>query len=294
MQLFDLPTLLKGPDHQFEILKILLDKGALAILIALLGAAISILIERYKSALTRQVELSKITMPMITSMLDATEELFAANCAFIRDGAAEFSEFEAWVKSMLATRLFFKEPVALADLPHGANCRMETVSMGGSAVTIEDFLLHCSPSRRIEKLIQTRAFWNDDAVTGEEGSLVRQIYLAHMHGNTNSFFATTYFSAARIYANNRSAVHSANLRAQNRFRLLAMKNLYPINRAQKKALDAIIEVQSLTQDLLLDFPKGDAGREVGLIPKTTPTTYDQVVGCHGALITQLKRFLRAQ
>ena len=135
MQLSDVTALLQTQEHQFEILKIVVDKGALALLIAMLGAVISLLIERYKSTLTREVELSKITTPMITAMLEANDELFAANCTFIRDCAAEFAEFEAWTRSLLSTRLTIAEWLPIANIPSGADCRSTSVSSHDRSLT---------------------------------------------------------------------------------------------------------------------------------------------------------------
>ena len=53
----------------FELLKILLDKGALALVVVIVGFVISILLERYKSVLARQHEVMKITAPMTTKMI---------------------------------------------------------------------------------------------------------------------------------------------------------------------------------------------------------------------------------
>jgi hypothetical protein len=52
------------------------------------------------------------------------------------------------------------------------------------------------------------------------------------------------------------------------------------------------------QECLDNFPIADIDRNIALsvprIVRSAPTTYDFVVQCHAALITQLKLFLRAQ
>ena len=136
-------------------------------------------------------------------------------------------------------------------------------------------------------------------MTGTSDSVILHLYLAHMSRRPEELFGTLYWAVARLYADTERPYterphHMANLRAQNKFRLLAMKNLYPTNRAQRKAMNAIIKLQSMVQSSLLDFPNCDVGRAIGLMPRETPTTYDQVLGCHGALISQLRNFLRGQ
>jgi len=285
---------MQEPDNQFEVLKIVLDKGAFALLIALFGAVISLLIERYKSILTRQIELNKITTPMIISMLEANEELFTANCVFIRDSAAEFADFKAWTEAMLAHCFTLPPGFLHIDIPHGPDCRKSVVSVNGNPLTIEAFLVRYSPSQRITSLIKSEPFWANEVVTGEESSLVEILYSASMANNPESFCGAADCTAARIYAGSRGASLKANLCALNKFRLLAMKNLDPTNRAQRRAMKAIIKTLATLQDTLLDFPISDVGVSVGFAPKETPTTYNVVLNCHAALISQLKNFLRAQ
>ncbi|MBH5396406.1 hypothetical protein HZZ13_01060 [Bradyrhizobium sp. CNPSo 4010] len=70
--------------QKFDLLKMAFEKLLLAGVLGMAGAIFGVLMERYKSALKKQEELSKIMIPEIKSMLEDAEGLFNAGVGAIR------------------------------------------------------------------------------------------------------------------------------------------------------------------------------------------------------------------
>ncbi|WP_027574659.1 hypothetical protein [Bradyrhizobium sp. WSM1743] len=70
--------------QKFDLLKMAFEKLLLTGILGMAGAIFGVLMERYKSALKKQEELSKIMIPEIKSMLEDEEGLFNAGVGAIR------------------------------------------------------------------------------------------------------------------------------------------------------------------------------------------------------------------
>src|SRR5260221_14587599 len=92
--------LLNLDERQFDVFKILLEKGLLAAIVGIAGAIFAILMERYKSTLKKQEELSKVVIPQINDVLAKSEALYQHGRKTLLKLAEQFTSFISWADAL--------------------------------------------------------------------------------------------------------------------------------------------------------------------------------------------------
>jgi hypothetical protein len=129
-----------GDEKYFEILKVVSDKGLFALIIALSGGFISILLERYKSILKRQEEVSKLISPGIVELMTQSEVLFQTGnnvLDLLDDCLVRFLE---WVDALYESRPEYTTKI-MPCFPKGPEFLERSVTcVDGGNVTIRELL----------------------------------------------------------------------------------------------------------------------------------------------------------
>lgn len=85
-------------DDQFKIISILLEKGLLAILLAIAALLAAILLERHKAVLARQTEFEKFSVPRVAALMDEVDALLLKGGEFMEDLAHDYrSIWHPWI-----------------------------------------------------------------------------------------------------------------------------------------------------------------------------------------------------
>src|SRR5689334_2627388 len=123
-------------ERDFAVWKILLDKGILAILLLIAGGIGGLLLEKYKSSLNSQTEVSKIVIPTILDMLASAEELFDCGLATIDELNWRYQPFAEWFDQLV------RQPVQIQDDPTSKPSdfrQVKVIESDGSITTLGEF-----------------------------------------------------------------------------------------------------------------------------------------------------------
>src|SRR5262245_54955518 len=89
-------------DKEFEIIKILLDKGVLALLLLMLGGIGALFLERFRTLQSKQLEIARFFIPQIDKLVAESSLLFDAGNELILDISKTFSSFIDWADRFIA------------------------------------------------------------------------------------------------------------------------------------------------------------------------------------------------
>lgn len=286
MALESLLAQVSTPAHQYEILKIIIDKGAIAVIVLIIGVAINLILERYKSILAREQEISKITNPMILGMIASSEQLYQEGATAIREGASDFWAFENWCDSMLKAPLNLKRTSFLDLVNEGRSAK---ILVGTGTSTLEDFIAGCAANEELIALVSSDFFWNDPHVIGTDDSLVLHLYSARLN---SSVAPTLHFWMANYYSKMERPYKIAYRKALDKFRFEMLRNLYPEGKGQEKAYENILTLLTTQSEVMGSFPAVDVATYRGF--KQADSTLNMLTESHGAIVSQLGAYLRSR
>lgn len=278
----------------FDVVKVLLDKGALALVIVLVGFVISLSIERFKSVLARQQEILKITAPMVARMIKASDELYKAGLQELRGRAEDFSYMEDWVNELLSLDgVSVKQSF---DIPVDEAMRDAPMTVHGVAKTLQEHMLANATIDAVKVQLASDDFWKMKEVTSGDGSFMRHLYMAYMQpvSARGLLGASVHYQAARVFAAMGVGLSQKYVAALEEFRRLMISNLYPGNKKQMKAIKGMYVVIEANLETFKSFPINDIGRyRFGEL--ANPNTTLEVLGANHASLTGLiGQYLRSQ
>ncbi len=286
---------LSRPKNQVAIAKIIIDKGVLALVLAMFSLVAATLIERLKSSLSKQQEVLKITGPMVLQLLDRCDDLYEAGIAALRVKAKEFSVFEQWADNLTSANGRI-EGMALVDIPHGAAARNAVLLHNGVEIALVDHLKEHTSNKRILDLIDTDAFWNQDAVAGPEGSLISHLFMLYMYhagADRELMVECVKFQVARVFADCKLGASREYSSALFAFRQELLKSLYPGNSNQLRAISGIYAALERNRSAVEEFPKLDVGANRILNSSTAITAFDILAEDHAHIVRFVATYLRS-
>ena len=284
-------TELSTPKNLVAFAKVLLDKGLLAILLvgATLGAAI--LIERIKTLFVRQQEILKITAPLAIKLLESCDALYEIGIATLMSKAQTYADYELWATNLTSAPVDMKR-MPILDIPNGPGARLAILECGGEIVSLVDHLKNHAPSSAIVDLVDSDVFWQQDAVVSEEGSLVRHLYLAYI-AKSDVTVASFQYQMSRVFAACKLGRSKEYTAALYRFRQEVIKNLYPGNHKQGKAIEGLLKLIQYNSQAFEDFPTLDIGRARMLGSAKTTTTFEILANNHATMVGLIGQYLRS-
>ena len=146
---------------EFEILKIFLDKGAIALLLAICVLLGDIYLEKFKAAIKMKEYAASIQIPAIQKLLDDADTLYIKGLETIDNITDAFSEMDSWAQKIYIMRARFasdeynyddfKEPRAI--------WRQVPVIYNHQQVSLQDFLLEATTNDFLKKILGDEAIW---------------------------------------------------------------------------------------------------------------------------------------
>lgn len=278
-----------------EFLKIVLDKGLLAILLALVALLSTLVIERIKSSLAKQQEILKITAPASLKLIEACEDLYKAGMSALHEKASEFAAFEQWANQLLFAPIAKITNLSVADIPHGAGAKDAVLTQrDGTTTSVEELFRSTAPDAKVLTVLNTGDFWSLPAVTGPEGSLVRHLYMSYMRNSgPDTVAAAVHFQMARVFADLKLGRADSYLAALSQFRQEVLKTLYPGNDAQLKAITGIHKTLEANFHVFESFPTLDIGRSRILGSAKGTSAFESLANAHASLVGFVGMHLRS-
>ena len=291
--MFDqLLTEVSKPANQFDIAKILLDKGLLAILLAGVAFGAAILIERVKASFARQQEIIKITAPLAIKLLESCETLYEIGIATLRSKAEAFADYELWATNLTSAFVRLGRGLPTEDIPHGPEARQAVLKLGSNSLRLVDHLKAHAPSSAIVDLVDSDLFWQQDAVVSDEGSLIRHLYLTYI-AKSDVTVASVQFQMARVFAACKLGRSKEYTAALFRFQQDVIRNLYPGNNEQLKAIEGLLKILEHNAQAFDNFPILDIGRARILGSSNTTTTFEVLAQNHALMVGPIGQYLRS-
>lgn len=280
------------PAIQVDLIKILLDKGLLAILLAGLALAAAILVERVKASLLRQQEILKITAPLVLKLLESCDELYEAGITTLRSKAESFTAYEDWAINLTSAFVSLGRRMSLEDIPYGTEARQAELKYGGQSVRLVVHLKAYAPNSAIADLVDSDLFWQQDSVVSKDGSLVRHLYMTYI-AKSEITEASVQFQMARVYAALKLGKSKGYTAALFKFRQDVIRDLYPGNEAQLKSIEGLLKLLEHNSQAFEDFPILDVGRARILGSSNTTTTFEVLAQNHAQMVGLIGQYLRS-
>jgi hypothetical protein len=279
--------------RQFDVFKILLEKGLLAAIVGIAGAIFAILMERYKSALKKQEELSKIVIPQINEVLAKSEALYQQGQNTLVRLAEQYKSLIAWVDALYRSPTQIDiSPISHAKGPEDLQCPLEHQQKG--QISIAQLLEDTAPDELVKSVLR-----RPDFLSGKEryNSSVGFLYVLYEMLKLNpsnrddddrrnlltsichSVFVPMITAPRRDY---RSHVQT--------FVLATMRQLPLDNRKQKRAYGAIMNMLPIMTEVVDEFPKRDI---IKITSEEIATSEGLIADSHARLVAQLRVILQA-
>jgi hypothetical protein len=278
-------------DHdKFEISKIILEKGLLAIIIGIAGGMFAILMERYKSALKKEVELSKVVVPQIIKVLEEAEALYdhGAKTLTMLDQQAKI--FVEWAIVLLHTPAHINKPPP--DHYQGRDdLKSPIVQHDGETISITELLERTASDDLVKSVLHHPDF-----------ALQRQKHL-------DMDFPYVLYEALKTPAQDRNSLFHLRLisaliesefiplvRAPreeyhakvDKFLLAIMRQLPAENRVQRHAFKQINHTIPIMRNIIDRFPSADLLKLEGI-----GGSYRLLGHAHATLVALVRRILNA-
>ncbi len=303
--------------REFEVFKLIVDKGALALLFVIVGAVVAKMLERYKWALNRDQELVKISLPLFGELMFDAEKLLRDCHSVVPEMWNNYAIVVAWLDNLLATPYKINCP-----LPKGGEARNAKLVLvneaiyenDGSAIdsspsaimflsppTIEveidsgfnliDLMMQATNDSTLLRFIVSNEFWTDETVYEWNGFLtVLGTALSVRYKDRDELTrAGLLVTLPKIFERCNFPTKDNYLKAVQDFHFKMVRGLEPRTRRQEKALTRIVSALDLIQDSIKTFPSNDMLKN---ILKFDTTTLKMVSSAYGAILTQLRVFIR--
>lgn len=148
MTLFNWWTSLSA-EQQFEISKILLEKGLLALAIAAAGFGFALYQEKAKAFELRRLELEKLTIPRVYALMSKNDEIWLAGKKTMEDLDADLqARWLPWIDSLIANP---SKPLADGDLSRTTIKTLECRLQNGA--TLREHLVANASDNRMRDIL---------------------------------------------------------------------------------------------------------------------------------------------
>jgi hypothetical protein len=139
------------PSQRVEIIKIFIDKGLLALVVAVAGFLLARSLERYKTRQLRQIELEKAAIPHLYAILDQADRLRDEGRKVIAAMAQAYeTDWIPWIDRLLANKSKPLDGLSVSDTAAKIlNDRLESGS------TLQQHLISFN-KRLYEKLLKVQ------------------------------------------------------------------------------------------------------------------------------------------
>jgi hypothetical protein len=270
-------------DRKFDLLKIMLEKALLAAVVGIAGAIFAVLLERYKSTLKKQEELSKIMVPEIRSMLDDAEGLFKAGVEAIRAFEQQALSCQAWAKALCSStaRIETGDRYKVPD-----DLQRRIVSFEGGLISPRELLERTAPNDAARALLLNPMLATapkENLFAGDFPSLLF-IFLNQSPESRDKIGLATLFGSTLFEPLDRAPHDAYNERA-NAFVLAMMRRMPTDNRVQKRTHEALFKDLKYMRGVMDALPTALLV-DVGQLPP-----YRQLATAHAHMQSTLRKFL---
>lgn len=271
--------------EKFEIFKIVLEKGLLALIVAIAGGTFAILLERYKSALKKDQELSKVIVPQIISMLEDAEALYEHGHQTIRTLDSQTVSFGAWKDALI------RSPARITTEAHYKgpdDLKRPIVECEGKMISIAELLERTAPDDLVRSVLRHPKF----AVQREESIHTEFLYVLYVAlkmqpetrvERSGSALTDTLFKS--IFVPLVRAPRDEYHEKVDKFLLAMMRRLPEENKAQKRAWELIHLALQTMRDVVDRFPTSEV--------RGLANSYKQLARLHADVLSQLRAILNA-
>ncbi len=274
--------------QQFELFKIVLEKGLLAAIVAIAGGIFAILLERYKSALKKQEELSKVIVPQIVSTLEAAEALYEHGTQTIRTLDKQALSFVAWKEALIQS----PASIETNDRYTGPDdIKRPIVECEGKLISIAELLERTAPDDLVKSVLRHPEF----AVQRAESKEMEFLYALHLAlkmqpesraGIAGASLAQVLFRS--IFVPLVRAPRDEYHEKVDKFVLAMMRRLPTENQAQKRAYENINNLIPRLREVIDRFPTSDIVKIEG-----AKSSFQQLAHLHAGLVSNLRAMLNA-
>jgi hypothetical protein len=275
--------------RQFDVMKILLEKGLLAFIVGIAGGIFAFVMERYKSALK-----TGGTFQRINEVLDKSEALYSYGHGTLIELAKQFTSFISWADALYhSPSQIHVSQTSHAKGPEDLQCPVEHQSKG--TISIAQLLEDTAPDELVRSVLRRPDFLSEKAHYRSLDGFLYALYemlkrqpadrrrdvdrSGLITGICYSVFVPLITRPRREYRNH---VHS--------FVLAMMRQLPTDNRKQKRAYMNILNVLPILRGVIDDFPKRDL---IKITSEEIPTSDDLIADAHAAILTQIRAILNA-
>ena len=271
--------------QKFDLFKIAFEKLLLAGVLGIAGAIFAVLMERYKSALKKQEELTKIMIPEIKSMLEDAEALFTAGVEAIRAFEQQALSCQAWAKALCQSnaRIETGERYKVPD-----DLKRAIVRCDGSLISPMEVLERTAPNDAARALLlnpRLAVSPKEKLVGGEFPGLVFVVLNQTPESRDRPGLAMLF--AHTLFGPFDRGPHDAYNEKANAFVLAMMRRLPAGNKLQKDAQEALFRHLNIMREMMDALP-GSLLLDVGQLPP-----YRQLAGAHAGIQSHLRKFLNA-
>jgi hypothetical protein len=272
--------------QRFEVFKILLEKGLLAVIVAIAGGTFAILLERYKSALKKQEELSKVIVPQILDMLEAAETLYEHGTLTLRTLDEQASSFLKWERALIGSNASIKT----ADHYRGPDdLKRPIVECDGEMISLAVLLERTAPDDLVKSVLKHPEF----AVKREASIYMEFLYALY---ETLKMSRDVRLKMPPLASALCSSIFVPLVRAprdeysekMNKFVLAMMRRLPIDNPRQRRAYDTINKLVPRMRDVINEYPTLDVIKFEGL-----QNSFERLAHLHAAVVSQLRAILNA-
>jgi hypothetical protein len=271
--------------EKFDLIKIVFEKGLLAAIVGIASIVIAVLLERYKSTLKRQEELSKFIMPQIGGTLDDAEILF-------QDGVTAIGALQKQAASCAAWAVALSQSPAVIETGNfdgtAVDLKREIIRFEGRMISAEDLLDRTAPDDLARSLLRHPDF------AKERKRLIDGDFLYALHQvltnkpGTRIDSTLTLFLAKCVYERLAPGPRNEYSERVNKFALGIMRRLPAETPRQRRAWEGLHEVLSNMRAIINRYP---TGMLVKLENDQPP--FDRLALCHAVLVARLRGFLNA-
>lgn len=277
--------------HHFEIFKIVLDKGLLALIVALAGLLFSIILERYKSILARQEEISKLVNPGVMELRAQAQALYDAGIRTLYLLDEQFVHFHHWTDAIFDCKARYphSDPFAPSpDFPRGPEFldrQVDCQTFG--TITIRELLDRTAPNDVVRDVLTLKDFPVAKAhyeVGGFFHDLHTNILAALAIRDENLRSVLRLGMAKSVFVPFTPQPRREYYREVNIFRFAVMRNMILLTRKHSNAMTRISEFTNA----MVEFVQKYSSQDVVIIGVVEFDTYEAMMTEFAAILTQLQ------
>jgi hypothetical protein len=283
---------LSNPNH-FEIFKIILDKGLLALILAFAGLGISYLLERYKSILKRQEAIVALVTPKILEMITRSDSLFQSGIYALKLLDKEFAGFVLWRDALWNSQVSVKSPTSawhFSRTPENLKELLEHKEWG--PITFEELLKRTAPTEFIREMLNQPDFFSMKSHYESTGfiSMLKDLVNNHWDRGSSLYRATLLQGMAlSAFVPITPQPREAYRKDVREFRLAMIRDVPCRTRKHAKAFDSINKELDDNVDFIDNHPTGEILQlNAGAEPFSSRKA---LADAHAVIVTRLRTIL---